>query len=739
MRKARFSAAGRIAAAAAALVLLQPERGVAQQPPPPAEQGPDADVAAPRSEDEAPPAEQTPPAEQAPPTRAPGATGTPAPRTPPPPQPSVDELPPELEPDGPLPPPTQATPPRPSGGGAGAGLGFGQWDDPATQPALPPAAEQQQPKDDPNRVLAEDWWSHTRPTLELHGYFRTRWEMFHKFHLGRIDAPEDAMFPRPADDHYRDMQGLEHGPTLCTQSEAGTGGNDNPAQANVGCRNNTHAGANMRLRVEPALVISDNLRVRTQIDLLDNLVLGSTPNGYNNVPSAAGYAVAPRDNYEPHSGLAYTQTPPRSGINSLQDSILVKRAWAEYTTPIGQLRFGRMPDHWGLGIYRNAGNDFDGDYQTTVDRIAFFTAVPSLSLHIGGAWDFANELPTSASFSPYGGQPYDLGQQDDVSQYNLIVYRRVDPELERLQLAQGKVVLNGGLYLTYRNQRLAADAAGPCGSPAGGATLDCAPGGASYAYTRRGLNIWTPDLWLELKYRKFHFDMELVTHQGTIQNRSNEPGTSDYQNDNGDDGWKVNQWGLATRMRQKLIEDRLEIGFQFGWASGDSDVEGLVPRGTGAPGLDGVEQLGDRSLQTFRFHPNYRVDLILHRHILNRVQGTYYLRPSARYDFIRRPTGTRLGGLVEAIWTRASQFMQAPGHERDLGIELNGTVYFQSSDGALNDHLQQIGGFYSAVQYGVLFPMSGLAYQSQQTPVTGGGTPELATAQTLRVLLGVIY
>src|SRR5690606_41306130 len=109
------------------------------------------------------------------------------------------------------------------------------------------------------------------------------------------------------------------------------------------------------------------------------------------------------------------------------------------------------------------------------------------------------ELATSSSFSAYGGQPYDLGQQDDVSQSNLIVYRRVDPVLARLQLAQGKLVLNGGLYLTSRTQRLAADGPGACGSPAGGATLDCPPGGASDAYTRRGVHLWTPDLWFALK------------------------------------------------------------------------------------------------------------------------------------------------------------------------------------------------------------------------------------------------
>ena len=29
---------------------------------------------------------------------------------------------------------------------------------------------------------------------------------------------------------------------------------------------------------------------------------------------------------------------------------MVKRAWAEVGTPLGLIKFGRMPDAWGLGI-----------------------------------------------------------------------------------------------------------------------------------------------------------------------------------------------------------------------------------------------------------------------------------------------------------------------------------------------------------------------------------------------------
>ena len=89
--------------------------------------------------------------------------------------------------------------------------------------------------------------------------------------------------------------------------------------------------------------------------------------------------------------------PPTAGLNSYKDSIRVKRVWAEYMTPVGQLRFGRMPSHWGLGILANSGDGQDDDYQSTVDRIMFVTGIKSLDLYFAGAWDFPNEGPTSES------------------------------------------------------------------------------------------------------------------------------------------------------------------------------------------------------------------------------------------------------------------------------------------------------------------------------------------------------
>ncbi|HEX7452790.1 MAG TPA: TIGR04551 family protein, partial [Polyangiaceae bacterium] len=154
-----------------------------------------------------------------------------------------------------------------------------------------------------------------------------------------------------------------------------------------------------------------------------------------------------------------------------------------------------------------------------------------------------------------------------------------------------------------------------------------------------------------------------------------------------------------------------------------------------------VNQHGDRTDSTFRFNPAYSIDLILYRNILSRVQGTYYFRPSVSYDFLRDTSGQKLGGGFNAVWSRASEFMQAPGHARDLGVELDAQVYFQSKDGALNDDPSKKGGFFTKLEYGVLFPMKGLGYTTNEANriAQAGNSASTNTAQTLRWYMGVFF
>jgi uncharacterized protein (TIGR04551 family) len=556
------------------------------------------------------------------------------------------------------------------------------WPEPGNDAAELRRQNSERPSDAPksgeHEVFAEDWWAHARPVLELHGNFRVRAEMFYQFALGRKDVPNGSgtLWPQPADNYFvAGSSGAPYGPQLCTQSETGNGSNSSATNATYGCKSGTQAGANLRFRLDPEIHVSDNLRVITQIDLLDNVVLGSTPSEYVNTPSGSGYSVAARSGYTPTSFSTTTTAAPTAGVNSLRDSIVVKRVWAEYATPVGELRFGRMPNHWGLGILNNSGDGYDDNYQSTIDRIQFTTGIKPLDLYVTGAWDFVNEGATSDSLGIPEGQPYDVAQSDDVTQYTLTIARRKSRELTRLSLAKGDVVVNGGLQLMYRHQLLADDQSGACGNVGAGtgaAALGCAPG--SLLFERRGATSWTPDLWLQVLYKKFRFEMEAVTIQGSLDNTGTTPQTvSSAAID--DTGYKVRQYGIATEIAQNLVEDKLHLGFNFGWASGDDNADSLTPNGNHYGKID----------STFRFNPAYSIDLILYRNILTRVQGTYYFRPSISYDFLHDSSGQKLGGGLTAIWSRASEFMQAPGHARDLGVELDGQVYFQSKDGALND------------------------------------------------------
>jgi uncharacterized protein (TIGR04551 family) len=580
----------------------------------------------------------------------------------------------------------------------------------------------------PGDVYSEDWWSHTRPIFELHGYFRVRAELFQNFSLGRKDvAGSGELWPHPIGNSYVSTDGTQHLVNLCGQPNA-------PQN----CENKTQAGANMRFRLNPELHISDNLRILSQIDLLDNLVLGSTPGGYYNDTGTSGARVRGAQNgYAPLDSFATTQDPPVAGQNSWDNSVAVKRVWGEYLTPAGLLRFGRMPNHWGLGILANAGDGYDSDWQSTADRIMFITGIKSLDLYFAGAWDFANEGTINSNNFQRQGQAYDAGQLDDVNQYVLVVVRRRNPDLVKSDLANGRLVVNGGLFAVYRDQLLSNDSTGTPGSDR---TLGQNPDNARTGLVRRGGRVFIPDLWAQVLYKKFRFEVEAVTYQGSLENTEKTGGSSNYTNPNpelGSDGWKIRQYMIAAESEFKAVEDKLKVGFGFGWASGDADVQGLNPQSLQLQ----PQRTFDRTFSQGRFHPNYRIDLILWRNIMSRVQGAYYFRPSVQYDFIRNLNGQKIGGAAAIIWSRASEFAQTPGHKRDLGLELNATLYYQSKDGALNDDSTKKGGFFTMLQYGVLFPLGGLGYQEgEKTRAFGNNvTADTETAHIFRWYMGILF
>ena len=578
----------------------------------------------------------------------------------------------------------------------------------------------------PNEVFAEDWWGRTRPVLEIHGYFRTRAELLQNFSLGRHEYPSSGLWPQPLDNSFQASNSSRVNLSLC---------GDNGATP---CKDQTQSTANMRFRINPELHISDNLRIMAQVDAFDNMVLGSTPDSYalqpGSVPNGStGYQQAQGiyqpsgyNTFAPIGVFTTTEGPPTAGINSFSNSVAFKRAWAEYMTPLGQLRFGRMPSQWGLGILANSGDKIDDDYQTNVDRIMFVTGIKSLDLYFAGMWDFVNSGPTTSTpYDVYGGQPVNNCNMCNVNQWGLVVAHKTNPELQKLKLARGDLVVNGGLFTILRSQYLdVQNGLNPIVVNQNPQASDL----SNQSIIRRNAWALIPDLWLQILYKKFRLEAEGVAILGEI---GAIPGGAYSQFKQTD----VRMWGMAAQTEFRALEDKLHLQFDFGYASGDQWAQNPL----GSPGLN--PELNGNPISTFSFNPAYTIDLIFFRKILSRVEGAYYFRPEVDYDFIRNQNGQKFGGGAALIWSRASEFFQAPGHQPDLGVELDLQLYYQAKDGSLNDDPSKIGGFYTMLQYGVFFPLGGLGYlPSQQALVPGIDSGwDLSAAQTVRWFVGVVY
>ena len=166
-------------------------------------------------------------------------------------------------------------------------------------------------------------------------------------------------------------------------------------------------------------------------------------------------------------------------------------------------------------------------------------------------------------------------------------------------------------------------------------------------------------------------------------------------------------------------------GFDAGYASGDSGPGfGAMPVvGAPAPKYGDLYAEAtppyDNHANTFRFHPDYRIDQILFREIVGNVANCVYLRPHARIDLWRSAPGT-LTASVAGIASWAAVGQSAPGGQSPLGLEIDPTLAYGSRDG-----------FGVAFDYAVLFPLAGLDNTVAHLDAT--------TAQLARVRLMYLF
>lgn len=66
--------------------------------------------------------------------------------------------------------------------------------------------------------------------------------------------------------------------------------------------------------------------------------------------------------------------------------IRAHRIWADLDTDFGTFSVGRQPQHWGLGLVWNAGDDDFARYFTTIDGAKFTSSFGSFELALGGGY-----------------------------------------------------------------------------------------------------------------------------------------------------------------------------------------------------------------------------------------------------------------------------------------------------------------------------------------------------------------
>ncbi|HEY5951574.1 MAG TPA: TIGR04551 family protein [Kofleriaceae bacterium] len=504
--------------------------------------------------------------------------------------------------------------------------------------------------------------------FELEGYFRLRTDWFKNFNTGFRDNPDlgGAPFPRAL--------------------SCGTI-NEQPCDGSL-------SGTNMRLRLEPTFNLDEGTSVHVQADVYDNLVLGSTPTGMD---LSGMYSDT---NLPPLGAFGTDQDPALAGKNSDRDAITVKRAWAEVAVPLGILKFGRQPNHWGMGIYANGGGndpingtyDYDGDYGDTVDRVSFSAVIPGTALRamIASDWSMTRLVSNQTSANKgHEGHPFDLDNSDDMNAWVGVLSKMDSPQEFRDAVDRGDTALNYGVYFEYKTQSWDDDLNGfKLGSD-----LDTAN-----RYVPRDLKTYTPDVWAKLGIGPVLLEAEAVAQFGSIKHLD-DVGVSGTQS--------IRKLGGAGRLTWKGVEGKLRLGLEGGFASGDqwdNSVEGRT-------NLAYAQLLGDPSicnaqhsctLTQFAFDRDYKVDMILWRHLVGAVSNAGYAKPFLAYDLTKSITFK-----VANITSFALKPVATPGNSTMYGTEFNGDLGY-------NGHR-----IFAGFSYGVLFPFGALGHP--QTDVGDGG------------------
>jgi uncharacterized protein (TIGR04551 family) len=590
------------------------------------------------------------------------------------------------------------------------GSGMGASSGKTETPQGPAEAAPEGKEEEPELPKLPPWPGQETKKLQafqMNGYFRFRMNMFHNLNLGLLDV---GNYKAP---FYLGIseQDQTNGTYNCSKRASigvpGSGSSTRDLNTDH-CPGATLVGANIRLRVEPTINVSEQVRINAQFDIFDNLVLGSTPQSLSSTASS---------NDVPSAFFSNGQAAPISGRNSSSPAILVKRVWADVGVLFGQIKAGRMPANWGMGMIVNDGRCENCDYGDSVDRVML--SADLVGHTFGMAYDFNSSGPTTMSvasgINQYGGQAIDIEPLDNVHELMWMAARIDKEEVIKDRVERGELVINYGLMLLWRKQDFDYDRSS--------STYKIGYG-ASETYLSNQLierHAWAmmPDLWFKLLFKKLSLEFEFAFIGGQIENTV---GMSSYSYSTSSTQvvpLSIVQFGWTMKAHYKFLKDALTVGLEIGMASGD-ETEPLntdvMRRRTSQvdahlQNILGYGMKGDSTLKEFRFNYDYHVDLILFKEILSCVSNAVYFKPWVQYNIV-----DALGARFDLIYSLAHEPVGYPGNSRNLGVELDLHIFYKNVED----------GFNAGVAYGVLFPLAALSRTAEIFGSTYGKDVDVA-------------
>lgn len=104
-----------------------------------------------------------------------------------------------------------------------------------------------------------------------------------------------------------------------------------------------------RLWLRPVFRYKDVASLHVEARALDDVVVG--------------------DNMSRSATALFTESPSTTGFDGReQPSVEVARAWMEFKVPVGLLKIGRQPAHWGMGLLANDGEQWDHNFGESTSR-----------------------------------------------------------------------------------------------------------------------------------------------------------------------------------------------------------------------------------------------------------------------------------------------------------------------------------------------------------------------------------